>query len=84
MNDWQLFQFTVVGVLITAVFVFVLLSWVSAPYGRHDRKGFGPRIPVRTGWIVMEAPTGHRFCVIGPQRPGFEEGANRWPDDSDD
>ncbi|MBC3910213.1 VOC family protein [Undibacterium umbellatum] len=22
-------------------------------------------------WVVMEAPTGHRFCVVNPQRPDF-------------
>ncbi len=21
------------------------------------------------GWIVMEAPTGHRFCIVKPQQP---------------
>jgi predicted enzyme related to lactoylglutathione lyase len=29
-------------------------------------------------WWVMEAPTGQRFCVVRPQRPDFEEGANVW------
>ena len=29
-------------------------------------------------WVVMEAPSGHRFCVIGPVREGFEENANVW------
>ena len=24
-------------------------------------------------WTVMEAPTGHRFCVVNPQRPNFHE-----------
>ncbi|MCF3932153.1 VOC family protein [Acuticoccus sp. M5D2P5] len=26
-------------------------------------------------WIVMEAPTGHRFCVVNPQRADFAEKA---------
>ncbi len=30
-------------------------------------------------WVVMEAPTGHRFCVVNPQRPDFSDGANEWP-----
>jgi predicted enzyme related to lactoylglutathione lyase len=30
------------------------------------------------GWWVMEAPTGHRFCVVGPQRSNFEDDANQW------
>jgi hypothetical protein len=29
-------------------------------------------------WWVMEAPTGHRFCVIGVQKPSFGEKANIW------
>ncbi len=30
-------------------------------------------------WVVMEAPTGQRFCVVRVQRPGFSEHAHRWP-----
>ena len=30
-------------------------------------------------WWVMEAPTGHRFCVVRPQRGPEMPGANRWP-----
>ena len=30
-------------------------------------------------WWVMQAPTGQRFCVVPPQRPDFEQGANSWP-----
>jgi len=33
--------------------------------------------PVRT-WVVMEAPTGQRFCVVRPQRAGFSDTANVW------
>ncbi|MEM7289535.1 MAG: VOC family protein [Pseudomonadota bacterium] len=29
-------------------------------------------------WIIMEAPTGHRLCLVKPQRADFEENANRW------
>lgn len=29
-------------------------------------------------WVVMEAPTGHRFCVVRPQRADFPAGATRW------
>lgn len=32
---------------------------------------------IRTWW-VMEAPSGHRFCVVRPQRADFEKEANRW------
>jgi hypothetical protein len=30
------------------------------------------------GWVVMQAPSGHRFCVGSPYREGFERGANTW------
>jgi hypothetical protein len=29
-------------------------------------------------WVVMEAPTGQRFCIVRPQNKGFEQDANRW------
>lgn len=30
-------------------------------------------------WWVMEAPTGHRFCVVRPQREAMPDDANEWP-----
>ncbi len=29
-------------------------------------------------WTVLEAPSGHRFCVVNPQRPDLEEKGNAW------
>jgi len=29
-------------------------------------------------WVVMQAPTGQRFCVVRVQRPGFPRNATRW------
>lgn len=29
-------------------------------------------------WVVMQAPSGQRFCVVRVQRPGFPRNANRW------
>lgn len=31
-------------------------------------------------WIVMEAPSGHRFCLVGPQRPDFKDNSKQWGD----
>ena len=40
---------------------FILLQFVTAPYGRHVKKGWGPEISNKLGWIIMEAPS---FFII--------------------
>jgi hypothetical protein len=30
------------------------------------------------GWTVMQAPSGHKFCVGAPYRGGFEQESNVW------
>jgi 3-oxo-5-alpha-steroid 4-dehydrogenase 1 len=46
----------VLGELLLALVIFPVLFFVPAPYGRHLREGFGPTMPARAGWMVMEAP----------------------------
>ena len=42
-------------------------------------ENLGAKVVARTErWEVLEAPSGHRFCVIGPIRDNFQEAANRW------
>jgi predicted enzyme related to lactoylglutathione lyase len=42
-------------------------------------EGLGARrIGAVRRWVVMEAPTGQRFCVVRPQRSNFAETANTW------
>ena len=31
-------------------------------------------------WYVMEAPTGHRFCIVNPQSGRFPGDAPEWSD----
>lgn len=33
---------------------------------------------IRGRWWVMEAPSGHRFCIVKPQRKTFGPHLNRW------
>lgn len=43
-------------------------------------EALGARRVVQIGtWWVMEAPTGHRFCVVRPQRGPLGDDANVWP-----
>ena len=42
-------------------------------------EGHGAKVAARLErWVVMEAPTGQRFCVVRVQRPGFPKNATRW------
>jgi predicted enzyme related to lactoylglutathione lyase len=37
------------------------------------------RIQTIQTWVVMEAPTGQRFCVVPASTPHFDRYASRWP-----
>lgn len=39
-----------------ALVTFLVLTFVTAPYGRHHEGGWGPTMPARWGWVVMESP----------------------------
>ena len=36
--------------------VLLSLIWVTAPYGRHHQAGWGPSLPNRSAWVLMELP----------------------------
>src|SRR5688572_3271462 len=40
--------------IILSPVIFLVLLKVTAPYGRHTRKGWGPSISNTAGWILME------------------------------
>ena len=42
------------------------------------------RVAAIKRWIVMEAPTGHRFCVVDPQREDFPARGRAWNDSHED
>jgi 3-oxo-5-alpha-steroid 4-dehydrogenase 1 len=48
------------GLLITwvvlAAISFFALLFITAPYGRHGRGGWGPTVDRRLGWLIMESP----------------------------
>lgn len=50
---------------------------IPAEVARLEKLGARVVQRVKT-WVVMEAPTGQRFCVVRPQRPGFPGNATRW------
>ena len=50
---------------------------IDAEVARLESLG-ARRIDAIKDWVVMEAPTGQRFCVVPVSRAGFEENANKW------
>ena len=50
---------------------------IEAEVRRLEKLGARRIEQVRTWW-VMEAPTGHRFCIVSPQRTGFAQNARHW------
>lgn len=52
---------------------------IEAEAKRLEKLGARRLERIRT-WLVMEAPTGQRFCLVRPQRPDFDTGANVWED----
>ena len=50
---------------------------IEAEVARLEELG-AKRVAQVKRWWVMEAPTGHRFCVVRPQRADFSVEANEW------
>ena len=50
---------------------------IEAEAKRLEALGAKRVAAIRT-WLVMEAPTGQRFCLVGPQNADFADRANSW------
>jgi 3-oxo-5-alpha-steroid 4-dehydrogenase 1 len=72
MTERQLFGALLLASFVVAVVVFVALRFVTAPYGRHARAGWGPSFNATLAWIVMEspAPLGMAALFVLGDRPG--------------
>lgn len=51
------------GFLAVALVTFPFLFFVTAPYGRHEKRSWGPTIDNRLGWVIMESPSALVFFV---------------------
>ncbi len=53
---------------------------VDAEVRRLEKLG-AIRVEKIRDWWVLEAPTGHRFCVVPVERSDFATRANRWDEE---
>ena len=52
---------------------------IAAEVARLEATGATKRVDSDHGWTIMEAPTGHRFCVVKPQGDDFPADARSYP-----
>lgn len=64
MTELQIHSYLVLAMFALAVPTFIALLRVTAPYGRHLRAGWGPTIPARFGWVIMESPAMLLFAAV--------------------
>jgi 3-oxo-5-alpha-steroid 4-dehydrogenase 1 len=63
MSEQAFFTILLISWFVLAVVIFVTLFFIVAPYGRHLRNSWGPKIGDRLGWIIMEAPASLVFII---------------------
>jgi 3-oxo-5-alpha-steroid 4-dehydrogenase 1 len=64
MSEMTFFDGLLVAAFVLAAGVFILLFFISAPYGRHVRKGWGPGLNNKLAWVLMEAPSPVFFSLF--------------------
>lgn len=56
-TDQELFHYSLILYFLISPPTAVALRYVTAPYGKHGRSGWGPCIPAPVAWFLMESPT---------------------------
>ncbi len=72
MNELELHGWAVAAEFALAVVTMLALLFVTAPYGRYERAGWGPMLPAAIGWRVMESFAVALFALF------FFAGAHRF------
>ena len=50
------YNFLLICVFGASLLAFIILMFISAPYGKQERDGWGPGINMRFGWFILELP----------------------------
>ncbi|MDF1565464.1 MAG: DUF1295 domain-containing protein [Deltaproteobacteria bacterium] len=64
MSAETILQAGALSILALGLAAVIALTFLSAPYGRHARAGWGPSIGARRGWHLMEAPAFFGFVGV--------------------
>jgi protein-S-isoprenylcysteine O-methyltransferase Ste14 len=63
MLDGLSFHYFLIFWFILSIVIFFLLLFITAPYGRHSRKGWGPSVSSKYGWVIMESVASILFFI---------------------
>jgi 3-oxo-5-alpha-steroid 4-dehydrogenase 1 len=64
MRERAFFNILLISWFVLAAAIFVALFFIAAPYGRHLRNKWGPKIGDWLGWVIMEAPSPILFATF--------------------
>ncbi len=56
MAESTIYGIVLIAWVVLAGISFLALLFITAPYGRHGRGGWGPTVGRRIGWLIMESP----------------------------
>ena len=66
-NYSALYDTFLVVMALTAVVVFVALQFFEAGYGYLFDRRYGPPVPNKAGWVLMESPVFVAMCILCQQ-----------------
>lgn len=64
LHTHPIYTWAVLGIVVLSLVSFALLFFISAPYGRHLRPGWGPTVNTTVLWVIMEAPSPISFAAV--------------------
>ncbi|KAF5821113.1 putative 3-oxo-5-alpha-steroid 4-dehydrogenase (NADP(+)) [Helianthus annuus] len=56
-SDEAFFHYSIISYLLIGPPTYISCRYITAPYGKHHRKGWGPTVPPSLAWFLMESPT---------------------------
>lgn len=56
-QDQDFFSYSLIFYFIITPLTVISLCYITTPYGKHHRPGWGPSMPAALAWFLMESPT---------------------------
>lgn len=64
MDEAIIYDCLLIGMYLLAALTVAILLFRTAAYGRHSEPGWGPTLPNRLGWILMESPASITVALV--------------------